>query len=239
MICNNVNDKIPNLIRKEIDTSDRIMIIEHLKKCDSCRCEYLNQLKMFYLLDKELVKETKSIDQSKFFTGLKSKISTSDSAGKYQSFKWYGYAAAAVLLVFVISFIFITNNQTPEKVVSENIILEKALINEDWASLQRILKNNNEIMKRADEKISLSLLIEKLEMLEKQGVRSIDYINLYNEANKVQNLFPSPYQDNKLSQIQVNELVQTLERYKSSKNEITLYEIGLFLAETNKGGTKS
>ena len=105
MICKNVIDKISNLIQREINTADRIMIIEHLKKCDSCRGEYLNQLKMFYLLDKELVKETKSLDQSKFFTDLESRISTSDSVNKYRSFIWYGYAAAAILFILIISFI--------------------------------------------------------------------------------------------------------------------------------------
>ena len=105
--------------------------------------------------------------------------------------------------------------------------------------MQRILKSDYEIKKRADEKISLSLLIEKLEILEKQGIRSIDYIDLFNEVNNVQNFYSSSNQDTELNQIQVNKLVQTLESYKSSKSEITLYEIGLFLAEINKEGTKS
>ena len=83
------------------------------------------------------------------------------------------------------------------------------------------------------------MLIEKLEILEKQGIRSIDYIDLFNEVNNVQNFYSSSNQDTELNQIQVNKLVQTLESYKSSKSEITLYEIGLFLAEINKGGTKS
>jgi hypothetical protein len=194
---------------------------------------------MFYLLDKDLVNDKLQINQKKYYADLESKLSKSNPVAKYKTIKWYGYAAAAVLLIFIISFIFITNDQTPEKAVSENVVIQKALIDEDWVNLQRILKNDNEILKRANEKISLSLLVEKLAILEKQGVRSIDYIDLFKEANNVQNLFPSPYQDNKLSKIQINELVQTLERYKSSKSEITLYEIGLFLAETNKGGIKS
>ena len=239
MICNTIIDEIPNLVRKEINTNDRIIMIDHLKTCNQCRHEYLNQLKMFYLLDKSLVNETIPLDRSKFHEDLESKFSTSDPSKKLRNFKWYGYAIAAVLLVFIVSLIFITNNQKSNKIVSESSIIDKALHNEDWISLQRILKSDYEIKKRADEKISLSLLIEKLEILEKQGIRSIDYIDLFNEVNNVQNFYSSSNQDTELNQIQVNKLVQTLESYKSSKSEITLYEIGLFLAEINKGGTKS
>jgi hypothetical protein len=239
MICDDIIDKIPKLIRREIDTNERIATVEHLKSCNPCRTEYLNQLKMFYLLDKGLINKTTDIDKSHYCAELENKLSTDQKLDSYQHYKLYVYAAAAVLLFIIISIFIFNNNKQVIKTTSEDIFIEKALLNEDWVTLRQILKSNQEIKKRADEKISISLLIEKLIRLEKQGIRSIDYIDLFNEANNFQNFYPSSNQDTEINQIQINKLVQTLEDFKTSKSEITLYEIGLFLAENNRGGTKS
>ena len=239
MICNNIIDKIPELIRKEIDTNERIMIIEHMKSCRICRTEYMNQLKMFYMIDKQLVIETVDFDKKQFSDELESKLSNGIKSGSNQYTKFFTYSAAAVLVLIIFSIFFFNKDQQTIKLPNENVIIEKALLNEDWITLQRLLKSNYAIKQFANEKISVSLLIEKLTRLEKQGVRTIDYVDLFNQTNNKQYIFNPSGQTKELNQIKITKLVQSLEQFKPSKNEITLFEIGLFLSESNKGGTKS
>jgi hypothetical protein len=238
MICNKIKEDIPNLIRREVNTDERIFMIDHMKNCNACRNEYLNQLKMFYQIDKGLVNDFISLNKDQFNFDLKKRLSNNQKSDIYKHFRPYIYTMAAVLIFILIS-LFIFDKKQPAINKNQTAQIEKALNDEDWIILQKILKNDSELKKYANEKISLSLLIEKLARLEKQGIRSIDYIDLFNEANNTQNFYTHTDRNKEMSQIQINKLVQTLESFKSSQNEVTLYEIGLFLAETNKGETKS
>ncbi len=238
MICNKLKESIPNLIRRELDTDKRIFMIDHLKNCNACRNEYLNQLKMFYLIDKGLVNDSTNLIEDQFNSDLKKRLSNNQKSYFYKNSRLYIYSMAAALLFILIS-LFIFNKKQPAINKNQTVQIEKALYDENWMILQKILKNDSELKKYANEKLPLSLLIEKLVRLEKQGIHSIDYIDLFKEASSTQNLSRLSDVNKEMSQIQINKLVQTLESFKSSKNEVTLYEIGLFLAEINKGGTKS
>lgn len=239
MICKTINKQIPKLIRRELDTYERISIINHLKNCNDCRNKYLNQLKIFYLIDKGLVNENLDFNKNHFVSELRNKLKTSRNQKFHKYFKSYLYAAAAILIIIIFSFFFFTNIQPVVNQKIENSGIENALKNEDWITLQEILKNDREIKKFAYEQIPIELLIEKLTGLEKQGIKVIDYIELFNRTGDSQNFYAFLNENNQIGQIQVNTLVQTLEKFKSSKNKISLYEIGLFLAENNKGGIES
>ncbi|MEJ2543841.1 MAG: hypothetical protein P8Y99_07215 [Calditrichaceae bacterium] len=238
MICKKVNDKIPPLIRREIATNKRIQILDHLKACDNCRNTYLKQLKIFYEVDKGLVNDSVKFNKDQFKSDLKDKLSSTGKSEFFKHSRLYVYTAAAVLIFVMIS-LFIFNIEKPLPVEKQTAQIEQALHNEDWPILQKILKNDSELKKYANEKIPVSLLIEKLSRLEKQGVRSIHYIDLFNAATNTQNNYALSDMNKEINQIQINKLVQTLEKLKSSKSEITLYEIGLSLTETNKRGIKS
>lgn len=238
MTCKKIVENISPLIRREIDTSERIHIVDHLKECDICRNVYLKQLKIFYEVDKGLVNDSIKLNKDQFKSGLEIRLSNTRKSELYKNSRLYIYAAAAVLIFIMIS-LFIFNIKKPLSGEKQTAQIENALHNEDWPILQKILKNDTELKKYANEKIPLSLLIEKLTRLEKQGVRSIHYIDLFNAATNSPNYYALSEMNKEINQIQVNKLVKTLEKFKSSKNEITLYEIGLSLTETNKGGIKS
>ena len=238
MICKKIIENIPPLIRREIDTNERIQILDHLKECDICRNAYLKQLKIFYEVDKGLVNDSLKLNKDQFKSDLKDKLSSTGKSELFKHSRLYVYAAAAVLIILMISlFIFNIEKHVPSE--RQTAQIEQALHNEDWPILQKILKNDSELKKYANEKIPVSLLIEKLSRLEKQGVQSIHYIDLFNAPANTQNNYALSDVNKEINQIQINKLVQTLEKFKSSKNEITLYEIGLSLTETNKGGIKS
>lgn len=238
MICNKLKENIPNLIRRELDTNRRIFMIDHLKNCNACRNEYLNQLKLFYWIDKGLVNDVTNLNKDQFNSNLKKRLSNNQKSDFYKNSRLYIYFTAAALIFILISFIIF--NKRPSAIhKNQTVQIEKALNDEDWIILEKILKNDSELKKYANEKLPLSLLIEKLVRLEKQGIHSIDYIDLFKETNSNQNFSLLSDVNKEMSQIQINKLLQTLESYRSSKNEVTLYEIGLFLAEINKGGTKS
>ncbi|MBN1407952.1 MAG: zf-HC2 domain-containing protein [Calditrichaceae bacterium] len=238
MICKKVNDKIPPLIRREIDTNERIQILNHLKECDICRNAYLRHLKIYYEVDKGHVNDLIKLNKNQFKSDLTNRLSTTEKSELYNPSKLYVYAAAVVLIFILIS-LFIFNIKEPASGKKQTAQIEQALHNEDWPILQEILKNDSELKKYANEKIPVSLLIEKLSRLEKQGVRSIHYIDLFNTATGTQNYYALSEMNKEIHQIQITKLVQTLEKFQSSKSEITLYEIGLSLTETNKGGINS
>ena len=69
MKCEIVKNKIPELIRRELQGIDRIDIIKHIKECKDCKNEYLLYLKMFYTIDLEIVK-MKSYDRDVDYNSL-------------------------------------------------------------------------------------------------------------------------------------------------------------------------
>jgi hypothetical protein len=241
MICEHIAEQIPALIRREINTEQRIAAVKHIQSCPKCRSEYLSQLKIFYEIDKNLVSTADLIDPVQLKNDLQNSIEM-EQIPKKTNFNWYISIAASLLIISLVIWILkpagknfpLVKNESPEKVI------QKALEKEDWPYLQKILVSGKELNQYANEQIPLNLLISKLQRLERTGVQAISFTELFDEA---QNTKSQP-ENNRLvssgkNEIRIDFLIKTLKDVSPYTTETSLKEISTFIEKNKPGGTDS
>jgi len=210
MKCELLFDQIPIFIRKEIPGEERIQLIEHLKTCQECRDEYLKNLKMYYTIESRLVKPEPELDN------IQIKLSELETNPK-RSFS-YIWAIAASLLIIVASMIVFTDNfiKQNERKVQKAFDINQKIINEDWAELSDFIQNQPAIEKNFNQIVSMNLLVEKLKVLERSG---IEQFTIANEPGDIV-----------IKEVQINILINKLEKYKKYRSEISVKEISDYLS---------
>ena len=209
MNCKDVTDKIPQIIRHEIRSHQRIQLVDHIKNCTACRAEYHKYLNIFYRVDYNIVLPESEIEHNL--------IDLPFGNIKTAHLPKYIWPVAASLLILLGS-IFIINRlqDTPEAgIISQERTVTQKLADEEWQEIARMLQDDSFFNREADEKIPLQLLLAKLEILEKRGIYKFQIV--------------SGGQDNTKRNMDVSLLIKRLRKFKKYKSEISIQEISDYL----------
>ena len=219
MKCNQIENIIPQLLRREVDSETRLDAITHLRECVHCRRIYLQYQNIFYSIDRNVVRCDTKIDMDSFSESVKRRINSLEQSQRSSRLYYPVYAAAAVLLIFVVIYSFSTGlfTSTPARSDKESISLKEHLEYENWQTLNSILQDPQKLKNYLDEKIPLFLLREKLIYLKNSGIHSISYT------------FPTTSDINTMVEIPVDELIVALNRYRqgsaASIRDLSKFEI--------------
>jgi hypothetical protein len=209
MNCEQINNKIPEIIKREVQTNDRILMIEHIKSCESCRLEYHKFLKIYYTADYNLVLSDASID-----TNLLDMSEFSTIKSDKRRIIW---AVAASFLIFIVStFLVLRSPRVPEqKPVLDDKTISQKLANEDWSEISKIMQNESELRKLQHERIQVDLLLGKLEMFDSNSINRLKFEEFTEEKLK--------------RTITLNTLISELKKYKKYNTELSIQEISKYL----------
>ena len=209
MNCEQVINTIPEIIKREVQTHDRILMIEHIKSCESCRFEYHKFLKIYYTADYNLVLsepeiESNLIDVSSF---------TLSSTNK----KPIIWAIAATFLIFIVSMFLVLRSPhvSEQKFGIEDKLISQKLADEEWQEISKIIQDKSELKRFQHEKIQIDLLLVKLEMFDKKRINRLKF---------------EEFTEEKLSRrITLNSLISELRKYKKYNTELSMKEISEYL----------
>lgn len=197
------------IIKREVQTHDRIIMIEHIKSCESCRLEYHKFLKIYYTADYNLVLsepeiESNLIDMSSY---------TLSSTNK----KPIIWAIAATFLIFIVSMFLVLRSPhvSEQKSGTQDKTISQKLADEEWLEISKIIQDKSELKRFQHEKIQVDLLLVKLEMFDR---------------NRINRLKFEEFTEEKLSpRITLNSLISELRKYKKYNTELSIKEISEYL----------
>jgi hypothetical protein len=177
MNCDILKNKIPQLLRKEVSSEERLDIINHVRGCTACRDEYKIYLRIFYNLDMKLVERPPKQVMLKLNEGIQARIYLTKNNYILSRFKWLLYPAAAILFVLVFLVLFITPDQSKINKENSQESLTEKLLTEEWDVLESVLSNRYQMADISNERIPISLLLKKLVFLQEQGIYKIKISN--------------------------------------------------------------
>ena len=98
MICEEVYDSFQAYIQKEVDGEERIQIFEHIQNGSDCKGSYLEQLKIYYTIEREKVMIPATNIRPDFKRDIIAAIDNKDNKNHRFQKKLIWYAVAAVLI---------------------------------------------------------------------------------------------------------------------------------------------
>jgi hypothetical protein len=209
MNCEQIINNIPKIIKHEVQTPDRIMMIEHIKSCKSCRFEYHKFLKIYYTADYNLVLSEPEIDSNLIDVSSLTALKTNK--------KPIIWAIAASFLIFTVSmFLVLGRPDTAEQQSRiEDKTISQKLANEDWQEISKIIQDKSELKKFQNEKIQVDLLLVKLEMFDRNSINRLKF---------------EEFTEEKLSRrVKLTSVIDALKKYKKYNSELTMSEISKYL----------
>ena len=229
MSCEEYRDLIPSYIKREISGEERILTREHLSRCDRCRENYLSQVKIYYVMEREQIFKTVPESLLKSFNNdVQERINSVPTAKKINS-RWLWYAAAAILIIGVIIGR-ITIPLESEKIYMTsdgNISLGQLLASEDWSRLEIVLSNKDEYERYSTDSIPIHILLDKLAALQKMGIQSLPITGASEkniENKSIKNGEPQ-------IKISLTDFIKLLEQAKLQRSRITLEEVSNLLTK--------
>ena len=160
MNCKQVIDIIPQIIKREIKSDKRVLSLEHLKTCDSCRLEYHKFLNMFYNIDFKIVQPEPELEDY-----LINIADLNIKRPKSMAFIWA--AAAVFLIIFFSTFVLMDDFYSPHTELPRKHTVSEIINSEDWIELSDMLSDKTALDKIATEKIPVKLLLSKLDVTKK------------------------------------------------------------------------
>lgn len=210
MSCNDVIERIPALIKREIKSEDRIVYIDHLKYCTDCRAEYLKYLKIFYTLEQQAVQPEPQLNDIDL--DVQSMIHT--SAPRRSKFWWPIAASFLAILLSTIIMISLRSDKPEPDTVKKNT-LRQQLLNDNLMRLSKVVIDPSALTQNGDQTIPVSILLNRLIRLEQRGISKISI------TDQQSNL------DDK--EIELEYFIDQLKQYKKFKSALSVREISDFL----------
>lgn len=227
MSCDEYRDLIPLYIKKEISGEERILTKEHLSRCDQCRENYLSQIKIFYVLDREQIFKTvpESVLRS-FNNEVQERIENFSSAKKINS-RWLWYAAAAILIIGVIIGRITIPLESDTRIITNdsNLSLGQLLASEDWGRLEIVLSDRDEYRRYSTDSIPIHILLDKLAALQKMGIQSLPIAGTSRNNTENESIIKGEPQ----VKISLSDYIKLLEQTKLQRSRITLEEVSNLL----------
>jgi hypothetical protein len=231
MNCEVYREQIPLYIKKEIEGEQRVILKNHLKSCINCRKDYLAQIKMYYILDREEILDPTPHQVMKTFKENVLERSKESSQNKgHLNTKWFWYAAAATLFIGIIIGRFVIPDNTEQDNLSgnRNKTLSQLIVSEDWNKLEIVLSDKDEYNRYSTDTIPIHILLDKLSALQKMGVHSVPI------AGTLDHNYDKKTPNNKYEpqiQISLKDFIRLLEQIKVQRSTITLEEVSSLLAK--------
>jgi hypothetical protein len=210
MNCNDISEKIPAIIKREVISADRILYLDHVKTCDNCRTEYQKYLKLFYTLELQAAQPEPQLADIK----IEIPDLTPNITPRRIKYWWPVAASFLVLLLSVIILI----NQYPEPsgpVADQNQNIREQLVGENWIGLSKLVNDKSALAKNADQTIPVNILLNKLRQLEQEGISKIS--------------LAGNQDDSRYKEVELQYFIDQLERYKKFKSALSVREISDFL----------
>jgi hypothetical protein len=263
MNCNEVKDRIPELIHREMPLEDRNLVLSHLACCDSCRTVFKRYSKIRAASDAALIISSPATAEVNFYEKVTAKIErrqNRDSA-RYETSRlrfskemiWTNYrgmlsAAAMVMIILCGLFLWMHHAKLQSDVRAINLV--QSLEQDDWITVERILTKPALAGKFVQTPVPVNFLLQQLEQLSEIGVKTIRFspkLLQYRDADyfaskpgihlRQYNLPASGFAPNfHEGQISVQVLSQLLQELAPSQNEITIAEIASIINLIQKSG---
>jgi hypothetical protein len=212
MNCKQVVDHIPEIIKREIRSSQRVVFLDHIKSCDACRVEYHKYLKIYYHIDYQVAQPENEIENHM--------IKHSELRKEKLKMTRHIWSIAATILILILSIYLVPKSfrvSESEKSTTANSITQK-LVNDEWQDLTRIIENEDLMKEFENERIRIDLLLLKLDMF---------------NSNKLNRLRFEEFAKNKLNRkIDLKALIVELNNYNKFNSEISIREISDYLTQT-------
>ncbi len=209
MNCNQVIGQVPQIIRRELNADERVVLIGHIKSCDTCRSEYHKFLKLVYSIDYKVVQP--ELELEKHLIDI-----TQFEIKQPKSMGYIWTIAAAFLILLVSTIIVLQVSENPDINVSPAYkSISQKLVNEEWENLSNLLQKGAIFKEVPDEKIPLNLILSKLEILEQKGIHQF-------KINQTDTRYSN-------QEINVNKLIVKLRKVKKFKSEVSVREISEYL----------
>jgi hypothetical protein len=226
MNCNQYQDDIPAYIRKELKGEQRIFIKSHLKACLDCRDEFLKQIQLYYILDREEVLEPAIKNSQEFNKNVLNQIHHPKKNTLNR--RWIYYAAAATLLIGIAIGRFLIPDKSNQNVTTKQDTqsLNQLIASEDWSRLEILLSNKDELDRYATDAVPIHILLDKLAALQKMGIKSLPmaYPSYAKNTKSAE-----PVQREPQIHISVNDFIRLLEQARQQRSQITLKEVSSIL----------
>ena len=235
MTCKERQTRFSDLIKGDLSGTERIDLIDHIRACALCKDEYLLLLKFHYTLEKENVTVVPEIKAEDFKTKIQQRINNGIPVTHRRDFRWI-FTLAAILLTgaFLVTILVTKKTEVPvTQTEMENKTLVRLLETEDWNTLFTIITSPSGRYSYADEKVPLSLIIEKLYRLQKTGFQKIKLkyllVQTDSKATALRTFALIPRQNwpilNKKHEISSAELIFLLKKIARYKKTISLRQI--------------
>jgi len=229
MNCNDCKEQIPAFINKELAGEKRILTKHHLKTCIDCREEYLSEVKISYIIDREEILSTTKNTSVKIKQDIFNSIEKSQNK-KDKNNKWIWYAAAATLIVGILIGRFIIPDDPNQNNIysKENDTLSQLIASENWNRLEIVLSDQDEFKRYSSDRIPIHILLDKLSALRKMGIQSLPMAYPDNQPNP-KNMVVT--QNEPQIQISLNDFIHLLEQAKQQRSQITLDEVSKLITK--------
>ena len=229
MNCKEYQEFLPSFIKKELEGEKRILTKNHLKSCPDCRKEYLSQVKISYIIDREEILVPVSKISAAFNQEVLDRISLSAEKKQIKS-RWIWYAAAAILLIGIIIGRFgipeIGSQRNSGNIADES--LSQLIVSENWQKLEIVLSNQEEFNRYSTDTIPVYVLIDKLSALQKTGIYSLPFTYILDRLNAKE--LTTNRSDPQIH-IPLSDFIQLLEQVKHQRSQITLEEVSNLLTK--------
>jgi len=235
MMCESIQEVIPQLIRRELNGYDRIAVINHLQQCPECLTEYKNYLNMYYTIDWEVVTKAMpslSLDLSKSHTGPIQK-----STGGYRFFRTKSFYTAAALLILGISVLLTMSktDQTQKANTVQNPSIRPGLTETRTLKTEAreyiTSRQINTIF--SQKKVPVSFLEQHLLALQNKG---IDRFTISQVLTRVSLKNSSGFQDIGHKSLPVMDCLNKIQAVKKYKSQLTFSELVSFVNTIENGG---
>ena len=210
MSCDDVLSNIPAIIRREIESGDRIIYIDHLKDCLDCRTEYLKYLKIFYTLEQQVVQPEPQLNDIE----LDIQHMIDSPTPRYMKYWWPVAASLIVILLSTIIMISIrSDNQKPDVVQKNN--LRQQLLDEKLMQLSKVVIDPADLLQNGDQSIPVNILLDRLHRLEQRGINKISITDQHGTTYD--------------KEVELKYFINQLIQYRKYKSALSVREISDFL----------